>query len=96
MLFIYSYYVFKSIIPISIFTRFKLLTRHSFGWRVFYANDEVHMNKTQKGEPFKGTEIFRQSVAVYVTAVFNEPTFDVRASVDLNKSGTDGDKPSFY
>lgn len=62
----------------------------------FYANDEVHMNKTQKGEPFKGTEISRQNVAVYVTAVFNEPTFDVKASVGLDRSATDEDKPSFY
>ncbi|MFD0897503.1 NAD(P)H-binding protein [Loigolactobacillus binensis] len=58
--------------------------------------DEVAYEKTQKGEPFKGTEISRQSVAAYVTAVINEPTLDVRASVGLDKPGTDGDKPSFY
>ncbi len=59
-------------------------------------HDEIDYEKTQKGEPFKGTEISRKSVAAYVTAVISDPTLDVRASVGLDKPGTDGDKPSFY
>lgn len=58
--------------------------------------DEVDYEKTQKGEPFKGTEISRQSVAAYVASVINDPLIDIRASVGLDKPGTDGDKPSFY
>lgn len=59
-------------------------------------HDEGDYEKTQKGEPFKGTEISRQSVAAYVITVINEPTLDVRTSVGLDKPGIDGDKPSFY
>lgn len=53
------------------------------------------MKRPKKGNR-KVTEISRQSVAVYVTNVINDPTIDVRASVGLDRPGTDGDKPSFY
>lgn len=58
--------------------------------------NEVDYETTQKGEPFKGTEVSRKSVADYVTNIISNPETDVRASVGLDKPGTNGDKPSFY
>lgn len=58
--------------------------------------NEVDYETTQKGEPFKGTEVSRESVADYVTNIISNPETDVRASVGLDKPGTNGDKPSFY
>ncbi|WP_413742842.1 SDR family oxidoreductase [Sodalis sp. RH15] len=59
-------------------------------------SDEVDYELTQKGEPFKGTEVSRQSVADLVVKLAQDPTRDVRASVGINKPDTDGDKPSWY
>ncbi len=58
--------------------------------------DEVDYETTQKGEPFKGTEVSRKSVGAYVADIIEHPEKDSRASVGIDKPGTDGDKPSFF
>jgi uncharacterized protein YbjT (DUF2867 family) len=58
--------------------------------------NEVNYETTTKGEPFKGTEVSRQSVAAYVMRILEEPKYASRTDVGINKPGTEGDKPSFY
>ncbi len=57
--------------------------------------DEVDYGITQKGEPFKGTEVSRKSVAALVVRVIDSPDYLANGNVGVNKPGTDGDKPSF-
>lgn len=57
--------------------------------------DEVSYEVTQKGEPFKGTEVSRKSVASLVTEIATSPGLWSRANLGVNKPGTDGDRPSF-
>ena len=57
--------------------------------------DDVAYETTQKGEPFKGTEIARKAVAAYVLDLLNDPTRDIGGNVGLSQPGSDGDKPSF-
>lgn len=59
-------------------------------------NDETDYETTQKGEPFKGTEVARKAVAAYITDLIENPGKDVKASVGVNKPGVYGDKPAFY
>lgn len=58
-------------------------------------NKEVDYEITKLGEPFKGTEVSRASVADYAFNLINHPNDDVRMSIGLNKPNTDGDKPSW-
>ena len=58
--------------------------------------DEVDYETTEKGQPFKGTEVSRKSVAALVTAIIDDPRQHLNANIGINKPGTDGDKPSFY
>ena len=58
--------------------------------------DEISHEITRKGEPFKGTEVSRKSVAALVTSIATSPGQWSRANLGVNKPGTDGDKPSFY
>lgn len=58
--------------------------------------DEVAYELTLKGEPFKGTEVSRKSIADLVVKLAQDPNRDVRGSLGVNKPGTDGDKPSWY
>jgi len=58
--------------------------------------DEVDYETTQKSEPFKGTEVSRKSVGYYIADLIENPKKDVKASVGVDKPGTDGNKPSFY
>jgi uncharacterized protein YbjT (DUF2867 family) len=58
--------------------------------------DEVDYEITQKGEPFKGTEVSRKSVASLVVKLAESPELEVRSSLGVNKPNTDGDKPAFY
>jgi uncharacterized protein YbjT (DUF2867 family) len=62
----------------------------------FSDKDVVSYELTQKGEPFKGTEVSRKSVAAYVTSLIVDPAQAIRASVGINEPNTDGGKPSFY
>jgi uncharacterized protein YbjT (DUF2867 family) len=57
--------------------------------------DEVVYEVTRKGEPFKGTEVSRKSVAALVTDIATSPGLWSRANLGVNKPGTDGDKPGF-
>jgi len=59
-------------------------------------NDEVSYETTRKGEPFKGTEVSRKSVAAFVVKILENPAFASRANIGVDKPGTEGDKPSFY
>ncbi len=58
--------------------------------------DEVDYELTQKGQPFKGTEVSRASVAALVAELVKNPASAIGASLGVNKPGTDGDKPSWY
>lgn len=58
--------------------------------------DEVDYETTQKGEPFKGTEVSRKSVAQLVVDITQAPDKFSRESVGVDKPGTDGDKPAWY
>lgn len=59
-------------------------------------NDETDYETTQKGEPFRGTEVARKAVAAYISDIIENPHKDVKASVGVNKPGVYGDKPAFY
>ncbi|GKT03833.1 SDR family oxidoreductase [Furfurilactobacillus entadae] len=59
-------------------------------------NDEVEYELTQKGEPFKGTEVSRKSIGTLVAKIALAPTDYVGASLGVDKPGTDGDKPAWY
>ncbi|APR06784.1 NmrA-like family protein [Lentilactobacillus parabuchneri] len=58
--------------------------------------DIVSYETTQKGEPFKGTEVSRKSIADLVVSLINDPSKEIRHSLGVNQPNTDGDKPSFY
>lgn len=58
--------------------------------------DEVDYETTQKGEPFKGTEVSRKSVATYIVHLINHPHEQIGRSIGVNKPNTDGDKPAWY
>ncbi len=58
--------------------------------------DEVDFEITEKGELFRGTEVSRKSVASEVVELLLYPDKEVRASIGLDKPGTDGDKPEWY
>lgn len=58
--------------------------------------DEVDFEITEKGELFRGTEVSRKSVASEVVKLLLNPDEEVRASIGLDKPGTDGDKPEWY
>jgi len=59
-------------------------------------NDETDYETTQKGEPFRGTEVARKAVAAYITDIIEHPEKDIKSSVGINKPGVYGDKPTFY
>ncbi|MFC6323578.1 SDR family oxidoreductase [Companilactobacillus baiquanensis] len=57
--------------------------------------DEIDYETTQKGEPFKGTEVSRKSIADFVMELLSDPTQHIDESIGLNKPNTDGDKPEW-
>lgn len=57
--------------------------------------NEVSYELTGTDDPFKGTEVARQSVADFVFKVIQDPTTYQNESVGLSKPHTDGDKPSW-
>ena len=58
--------------------------------------DEIDYELTQKGEPFRGTEVSRKSVASLIVKIIKAPKSEMYKSLGINKPGTDGDKPAFY
>lgn len=58
--------------------------------------DLVSYETTRKGEPFKGTEVSRKSIADLVTKLINDPTQHIHESLGVDQPHTEGDKPSFY
>ncbi|MTV83256.1 SDR family oxidoreductase [Secundilactobacillus folii] len=58
--------------------------------------DIVSYETTEKGEPFKGTEVSRKSIADLVVKLINDPSMAVGHSLGVNQPNTDGDKPSWY
>jgi uncharacterized protein YbjT (DUF2867 family) len=58
-------------------------------------HDEVDYEITERGTPFKGTEVSRKSVAALVVDLIEHPGHLIRANVGVNKPGSDGDKPAF-
>ena len=58
--------------------------------------DIIDYETTQKGEPFKGTEVSRASIADFVVTLIKNPKQEIHHSVGVNQPNTDGDKPSFY
>jgi uncharacterized protein YbjT (DUF2867 family) len=57
--------------------------------------DEVDFEVTEKGEPFKGTEVSRKSVAALVVDIVKDPSRWSHANLGVDKPGTDGDRPAF-
>ncbi|MGJ4844806.1 SDR family oxidoreductase [Leifsonia sp. Le1] len=57
--------------------------------------DEIDYEVTEKGEPFRGTEVSRKSVAALVVGIIREPSTWSRANLGVDKPGTEGDKPAF-
>jgi uncharacterized protein YbjT (DUF2867 family) len=53
------------------------------GW--FTNKDEIDYEITQKGEPFKGHEVSRKSVAALVVKLATSPELEVRRSLGVNK-----------
>ncbi|KRO05520.1 NAD-dependent epimerase dehydratase 3-beta hydroxysteroid dehydrogenase isomerase NmrA family protein [Levilactobacillus paucivorans] len=62
----------------------------------FSDKDLVSYELTQKGQPFKGTEVSRQSVASYLSALILDPSQAINQSIGISEPHTDGSKPSFY
>lgn len=59
-------------------------------------DDEVDYEITQKNEPFRGTEVSRKSVGSLIAELIDNPAMEKRASIGINKPGTNSDRPSFY
>jgi len=53
------------------------------GW--FTNKDEIDYETTQKGEPFKGNDVSRKSVADLVVKLAVTPSLEVRRSLGVNK-----------
>lgn len=58
--------------------------------------DEVDYETTRKGEPFRGTEVSRRSVADLVVRLATGRVPGSRESVGVDKPGTEGDRPAWY
>lgn len=54
------------------------------GW--FTNDDEIDFQTTQKGEPFRGHDVSRRSVASLVVTLATNPTLEVRKSLGVSKS----------
>lgn len=58
--------------------------------------DEVDYETTRKGEPFRGTEVSRRSVADLVVRLATGRVPGSRESLGVDKPGTEGDRPAWY
>ncbi|MCI1894242.1 MAG: NAD(P)H-binding protein [Lactobacillus sp.] len=57
--------------------------------------DEIDYELSGAAEPFKGTEVSRQSVADFIVKLIKEPNLYPHDSIGLNKPHTDGNKPAW-
>ncbi|GAA3623317.1 NAD(P)H-binding protein [Secundilactobacillus similis] len=57
--------------------------------------DEIAYETTEANEPFKGTEVSRQSVADFIVKLIKAPALYPNDSIGLNKPNTDGDQPAW-
>jgi uncharacterized protein YbjT (DUF2867 family) len=53
------------------------------GW--FTNDDEIDYETTQKGEPFRGHDVSRKSVAALVVELATTPGLEIRKSLGVNK-----------
>lgn len=53
------------------------------GW--FTNKDEIDYETTQKGEPFKGHDVSRKSVADLIVKLAETPGLEIRKSLGVNK-----------
>lgn len=52
---------------------------------------------TQKGEPFKGTEVTREAVSQLIVDILKDKSGKyIKTSLGVSEPGADGNKPSFY
>lgn len=58
--------------------------------------DEIDYETTEKGEPFKGTEVSRKTIGHVVAKIVQDPAPYAHRSIGVDKPGSDGDKPSWY
>ena len=58
-------------------------------------HDEINYETTSANEPFKGTEVSRQSVADFIVKLIKDPALYPNDSIGLNKPNTNGDKPAW-
>ncbi|WP_283656060.1 MULTISPECIES: NAD(P)H-binding protein [unclassified Paenibacillus] len=62
----------------------------------FTNKNEVDYELTEKGEPLKGTEISRKSIAALVVKLAESKEWGIRRSWGVSKPNTARDKPAFY
>ncbi|MCI1894060.1 MAG: NAD(P)H-binding protein [Lactobacillus sp.] len=62
----------------------------------FQDEDEIDYELTVKGQPFKGTEVSRKSVAALVVKLIDQPDQMIGDSVGISKPNTDGPAPRWY
>ncbi|MDW4011596.1 SDR family oxidoreductase [Staphylococcus saprophyticus] len=55
--------------------------------------NEIDYEITKKDEPFKGTEVSRNSVAAIAVQIAKDPALYSRDNIGINKPNTDFDKP---
>ena len=58
--------------------------------------EEIDYELTEKGSPFKGTEVSRASVADLIVNLISDPALHIGSSLGVDKPGTAGDKPEWY
>lgn len=58
--------------------------------------DEVDYETTEKGEPFKGTEVSRKTIGYLVAKIAQNPAPFAHRSLGVDKPGSNGDKPAWY
>lgn len=56
-------------------------------------DDEIDYELTEKGSPFKGTTISRQSIADLIVKTIKNPALHQHSSLGIDKPGTDGNRP---
>lgn len=63
--------------------------------RAAYMDDQPDRDYelTEKGQPYRGTTVSRNSIADLIEKILADPTEHSRASLGISRPGTDGDRP---